>query len=230
MLADMRGASGGAGKEKVNDMNAVRFIAMTTLALSVSACASVNTVVETATRAEPLTGAVIDPAAPQMERRSYDVQDVRIRIPNDLVVSEANGFYPLADIVWRGEPLGDRREQVANILRDAFIEGTEELTGDTPVVVTLTLRRFHSVTERTRYTVGGTHSIKFDLAVTDAETGVLLEGPRFIDADFAALGGQAAIQADQNGQGQKVRIHRHLSLLAAEELRPQVGEAILTGL
>ena len=208
-------------------MKAERFIALLAFALSLGACANVDRVADLASRAEPLTGAVVDPAAPQMERRSYSVQDVQIRVPNDLVVSEANSFYPVADIVWRGDPMGDRREQVSAILRDSFISGTAGLDGDTPVVVTLTLRRFHSLTERTRYTVGGTHSIKFDLAVSHAETGVLLEGPRFIDADLAGLGGQAALQAEQNGEGQKVRITRHLQMVALRELSPTEGNATM---
>ncbi len=201
-------------------MKAKKAITALALALAASGCTQIDRTVDIASRAEPLNGAVIEAETSQTQRLAYDVQDVQIRIPSDLTISEANSFYPLADIVWRGDPLGDRREQVSTILRDSFLAGTESIDGDTPVVVTLTLRRFHSLTERTRYTVGGVHSIKFDLAVTHAETGTLLEGPRYVSADLGGLGGQAAIRADQIGETQKVRIMRHLQMVAFSELRP----------
>lgn len=195
-------------------------IAALVLGLAATGCTQINQMADIASRAEPLSGSVIEADPQQAERLSYDVREIRIEVPRDLTVSEANSFYPLADIVWRGDPLGDRYEQVSAILRDSFVAGTESLNGDTPVIVTVTLRRFHALTERTRYTVGGVHSIKFDLTVTDAETGVVLEGPRYINADLAALGGQAAIRADQIGETQKVRIMRHLQMVALNELRP----------
>ena len=51
-----------------------------------------------------------------------------------------------------------------------------------------------------------------------AETGAYIEAPRSIDASFPGLGGQAAIEAEQRGQGQKVRILDHLAGVARQEL------------
>ncbi len=166
-------------------------------------------------------------AAPESRSagRDYAVREVRVLVPEGLSVSEANSYYPIADIVWRGDPRGDRKSQVADILRTAFEAGTAGLAGDTPVVATLTLRRFHSLTERTRYTVGGVHSIRFDLEVTHARTGAVLEPSRWIVADLEGLGGEAALRADERGEGQKVRITRHLTDLALRELGPLPGDA-----
>ena len=86
------------------------------------------------------------------------------------------------------------------------------------MIVDVELVRFHSLTERTRYSVGGVHSIKFDLTVLDAATGEVLEATRRINGDLPALGGYAALAADNAGQGQKVRITAHLVQLFTNEL------------
>lgn len=31
---------------------------------------------------------------------------------SDLSVSESNSYYPNADVVWRGDPIGDRIQQI----------------------------------------------------------------------------------------------------------------------
>lgn len=191
----------------------VKVASLVLLGLGVAGCATV----ETPSRNAPLTAPGLGDAE-QVQSRSYDVQDIRIAFPGDLRISESNGFYPIADIVWRGDPIGDRRQQIGEIMMTAFTAGTEQMEGDTPVVLDITVRRFHSLTERTRYSVGGVHSIFFDLTVRHAETGVILEEPRRIDASFPALGGQAAIRAENAGQTQKVRITDHLTYLIGNEL------------
>lgn len=158
------------------------------------------------------------PGAEQTISRDYNVRDVRVAFAQGMTVSEANNYFPVADIVWRGDPLGDRRAQIAAIFETAFDRGTQNMNGGTPVVLDVVVTRFHSLTERTRYTVGGTHSIRFNLTVRDANTGAVIEGPRAINADFPGLGGQAAIQADAAGQTQKVRVTDRLAEVAAIEL------------
>jgi len=202
----------------------VKVASLVLLGLGVAGCATV----ETPSRNAPLTAPALG-GAEQTPSRSYDVQDIRIVFPGDLRVSESNGFYPIADIVWRGDPIGDRRQQIGDLMMTAFSAGTEDLEGDTPVVLDVTVRRFHSLTERTRYSVGGVHSIFFDLTVRHAETGVVLEEARRIDASFPALGGQAAIRAENAGQTQKVRITDHLTYLINTELTtaaPQTGVVV----
>lgn len=195
-------------------MKLLKTVALTLVAASLSACATVDT----ATRNAPLATPNLEAPAQQQVLRDYSVQSMRIAVPADLTVSEANSYYPIADIVWRGDPLGDRRQQIADLFQTSILNAAQGLDGATPVTVDVTLRRFHSLTERTRYSVGGVHSIKFDLTVRDATTGEILEGPRFINADLAALGGQAAVQADNTGQGQKVRITSHLTNLFFQNL------------
>jgi len=157
----------------------------------------------------------------------YTVRDVRVTVPRDLRVSEANMYYPLADIVWRGEPRADRHEQVAAIFRDALVKGTRKMTKGPEVVVEVTVRRFHSLTEKTRYSVGGVHSIRYDLAVRDAATGAVIEGPRKVIADIEGAGGRRAVEEEAQGLTQRVVIVHNLAygiLRELSERREPVGD------
>ena len=67
---------------------------------------------------------------------------------------------------------------------------------------------------------------KIEAAVQDAVVGgAWVMGPqvRQFEADLAAFGGRAAIQADQTGQGQKVRITTHLTQVFNDLLTGPVG-------
>ena len=154
---------------------------------------------------------------------SFQVEEVNVLVPRSLIVSEQNVYYPRGDIVWRGEPYGDRHAQVEAIFDEALTRGTKDMQGEVPVILDVTVERFHSLTEKTRYTVGGVHSIRFTLAVRDAETGLLLEEPRSVEADLKGFGGQRAINAEQQGQTQKVRITDHLTKVIQDELRQPEG-------
>ena len=185
-------------------------------ALSLSACATYDP----ASRNAPLEVPFAQNVQP-----SFDVTELRVAVPRSLIVSEANSYYPRADIVWRDDPLGDRHKQIRDLIGMAVHAGTSELNGVQPVAVDIEVLRFHSLTEKARYTVGGVHSIKFNLTVRDATTGAVIIPTRFINADLPALGGQAAIAADARGQTQKVRISAHLKQLIQQELsRPLVTQ------
>lgn len=201
-------------------MKLKKLIALSILAASVSACSTSDI----AMRNAPLD--VSDLSAPQVAvaPRDYRLESIRFAIPADLQVSEANSYYPIADIVWRGDPLGDRRQQIADIFDASIMAAGEGLNGQTPVIVDVTLHRFHSLTERTRYTVGGVHSIKFELTIRDARTGEILEAPRLINGDLPGLGGMAAIRAEQMGQTQKVRITTHLTSVFRDFLTGVPGQ------
>jgi hypothetical protein len=155
----------------------------------------------------------------------YTVREVRIEVPDDLRISEANSFYPIADIVWRGEPRGDRRAQVRGIFLDAFGFGTSGMAGGPGVVVEVTVRRFHALTERTRYSIGGVHAIRFDLTVRDAASGAVLDGPRTVVADLPASGGRRAIEEEAAGRTQRVVIVEHLAHVIRRELSRRVEPA-----
>jgi len=151
-------------------------------------------------------------------QRDYALQSFQFSIPDELEVSEANRYYPVSDIVWRGDPRGDRKQQITDIFETSFQSADANLNGSRAVVADVQLLRFHSVTERTRRSFGGTHSIKFNLTVLDAQTGEILEPTRRINADLSAFGGRAATRADAEGQGMKVRITSHLANLFLREL------------
>jgi hypothetical protein len=155
------------------------------------------------------------PGAP---RYGYVIEDLRIDVPRDLRVSEANVYYPIADIVWRGDPYGDRHEQVARIFRDGFNQATQVLQGGPAVIAEVEVRRFHALTEKARYTVGGVHSVRFVLTLRDAETGAVLDGPRRIRADMRAAGGAKALAEDAAGYTQRVAVTRHIAGVLARKL------------
>lgn len=189
-----------------------------TLALS-AACAPVD---EPATRASTevtvLDDIVVDGAAPQQVVPQYRVESVRVSVPKTLKVSEANLYYPIADIVWRGEPRGDRYAQVAAIFTEAANNATETMTAGTPVVVDLQVKRFHALTEKTRYSFGGTYSVSFEMTVRDAATGVALDGPRPVHAGFPASGGAKALDEDARGLTQRVVVTHDLTDLLHQQL------------
>jgi uncharacterized lipoprotein YmbA len=175
-----------------------------TAALGLSACAtpfdvtrdaSINTI-----------SAVID--APT---QNWSFVAVEVNVPRTLTVSEANSIKPRSDIVWREDAPGDRYAQVEALMSEALTPVLQPREGaETPVIVSLEVTRFHAVTERARYTIGGEHEIQFVLTVRHAETGAILSGPRDVDVTFRAYGGSQAIEAEAQGITQRVRITQQL--------------------
>ena len=203
-------------------------------ALGLGACASTGTVspVEPASRNIAPTTALNAPVeAPAQFLPSFKVVVVTVNVPDTLRVNEANRYYPGGDIVWREDPIGNRHEQVRAIVQTALEKGAARVEGERPVIAEVSVSRFHALTEKARYTIGGVHAIQFTLRLVDAETGQVVRGPKFIKADFQALGGQAAIAAEARGVTQKVRITDHLAYVMEQELtNPQGFVAYNTGL
>ncbi len=207
-------------------MRLAKLICAMTVAIALAGCASFdtpsrNTAFDQSLPAGPAFGVtqpVFSEALP-----SFRVDEINVVVPPSLIVSEENVYYPRGDIVWRGDPYGDRHMQVQAIFDEALTRGTADMQGEVPVILDVTVERFHGLTEKTRYTVGGVHSIRFTLAVRDAETGLLLEEPRSVKADLKGFGGQRAINAERQGQTQKVRITDHLSRVIQDELRQPEG-------
>jgi hypothetical protein len=201
--------------------------------VGLSACASVKSVdsnadFATATRAAPVDASVAAPTsdagvlAPDLIG-NLKVVSLNVDVPQSLVVSEANRYLPSGDIVWREDPIGDRHAQVKAILEAGLTAGAAPLNGEREVVVDIVLTRFHALTEKARYTVGGLHNIKFGMRVRDAATGEVLMGPKHVNASLDALGGTAAIQAENRGITQKVRITNHLAQVIRKELSDPEG-------
>lgn len=193
-------------------MKLTRIIAALALTASVSACAT--TAPETTTRNAPLDAAAVQPVSVAL-----DIQGVSVNVPRSLKVSEANLYYPGGDIVWREDPAGDRYEQVKAIFEDGLSKGLSALPqGSLPVNLNVEVTRFHALTEKARYTIGGVHAVQFKLTLVDPETGAALTEPRLIKADFKAYGGARAISAERSGLTQKVRITDRIAEVIQQEL------------
>ena len=209
----------------------LRMIAALSLATAVSACATLETStlestamatpMETSTRNVPLDTPFVQlgSVAPQSER-DYDVLGVQVVVPETLRSTESNSYYPDAEIVWRGDPPGDRHAQVEAIFETAAAEATRDMNGAEDVFVQIRLVRFHGVTERTRYTVGGVYNLVFDMQVVDP-AGNIVEPQRRIEANLPAPGGLAATRLDAAGQTEKVRVTEFLTFVLSRELSPE---------
>lgn len=198
-------------------MTKLRFFALLAAGASLSACVTADT----ATRNAP-----IEPAprtASQNVTQPVRINRVIVDVPQTLVVSEANRYLPSGDIVWRGDPPGDRHAQVKAIFEDGLQRGAKSLRGGRSADLLVSVRRFHALTEKARYSVGGVHHIVFLMALADPATGDLIVPWREVRADIEAYGGQKAIQADAQGQTQKVRITDHLARVLVEELTTTQG-------
>lgn len=201
-------------------------------ALILSACARTETAmrnssIDTSPRAAA-TSAVSAAAAKSgaelaVGQSPVTVQAVHVRVPDTLTVSEANSYLPKGDIVWREDPIGNRHEQVKAIVQDAMERGVSGLNGPVAVTLDIELRKFHALTEKARYTVGGVHGLSFVMTLRDAATGEALMPPRLIRADLDAFGGAQALRAEARGQTQKVRIAGHLAEVIRQELTSPRG-------
>lgn len=215
----------------------IRNILFGLAALSVTACGPMDVVTRSAPFESTMPGVpAVETAAPvitevpEIVSRSapvltapaslpeYQVVAIRVDVPRSLRVSEANTLIPLGDIVWRGDLPGDRHEQVRTIMQNAFEQGVSTMGGSHEVALHIEVTRFHSLSQRARYSVGGNHTIHFNLTVIDANTGAVLEDARMVNATFGAYGGYQAIAAENAGLTQKVRITDHLANVIKNEL------------
>jgi hypothetical protein len=203
--------------ERLEDnMKTLKLILMLGLGAMVSACASVDT----ATR-----NASFEPQKLEFVKTfpSVRVGEINVLVPQSLKVSERNSYYPGGDIVWRGDAIGDRHQQVKAIFDTALTQGTTDMDGLLPVRLDIRVDRFHALTEKARYTTGGVHSITFALQIRDLETGNTIGEPRLVKADLDAFGGQQALRAEARGLTQKVRITNHLAEVIRQELSNPEG-------
>jgi hypothetical protein len=212
-------------------MNAIRMMGALALALTLAACgqpeqASRSYVVPQGGLTLATQGPTGVPAGATVMAAKYHVVDVVVNVPSSLRSSEANVFYPIADIVWRGDPLGNRHEQVRAIIRDAAATATAGMQTGPEVTVELQINHFHSVTEKTRYSVGGIHSTHMTMTVRDANTGAILDGPRAVLADVKASGGGRALAEEAAGRTMKVVITERLVQVLRRELSAPVAPAV----
>lgn len=191
-------------------MKMIKAAMIAVLGFSVSGCATLDT----ATRNAPFAA----PQNSQTLNQLVGISEIEVKVSHELRVSEAALFYPVADIVWRGEERGDRYKQVGAIFHDGATKASATLEGETKARLEIDVLRFHALTDKARYTVGGVHSISFMMSLKDPETGVDLIAPRKIKADLKGYGGQDALAADARGETQKIRITQHLANVIRAEI------------
>jgi hypothetical protein len=144
---------------------------------------------------------------------AWRLAEVRVDVPKTLSVSEAKSLMPNADIVWREDPLGDRHAQVDTIMTNAITQGAQGLRGSRPVIIDVTVSRFHALTfeAEQRDQNWGVHNINFTARVLDARTGEVLVPATAIRAETPALSGEQMREARRKGQTQKSMITNHVA-------------------
>lgn len=170
------------------------------LALSLAGCAGSNW--ETAYEQ-------VDPA----QSANWRLASVDVSAPDTLTTSDVDGYTPDFDIVWHGEPAGDRRAQAAAIIKEGIERGARSaLHGRESVRIVATITQFHAITPTVRrmQTVG-VHNIQYTVQVFDAHSGAALTEPQNIKAEFPALVGKAGDEADAKGNTQRVQIVNHVA-------------------
>ena len=159
----------------------------------------------------------------QAVEAQYNVVGYRVSVPKSLLVSEADVYLPIADIVWHGDPDGDRYQQIQTIFETALAQSTRDMTDGRAVTVSIEIKKFHALTPKTRATVGGNFAMHFYLTVLDAETHEVLDGPRMVVADTKASGGVRALREEQKGITQKTVILAHLVEVFDHESDPSAA-------
>lgn len=140
----------------------------------------------------------------------WKLAKVDVLVPDELVVSEADTYLPRADIVWREDPPGDRKAQVAKIVGDAAGAAAAGLHGQREVRLRIIVQRFHALTFKAEALniKSGVHDVIFTISVLDAKTGEILAGPTLVNAATPALTGAEMIEARARGESQKLHISR----------------------
>jgi hypothetical protein len=198
-------------------MTPFRIVLLMIAAVSVSACAGPQTASRNATFNETAQ------TAQSVYIPNAKITNVTVTVPQELTVSEKNSYFPKADIVWRGDMIGNRHEQVRAIVAASAANAAQNVGGSIPVNVEITVTRFHGLTEKARYTTGGVHNMNFLITLRDPATGQVLRGPREVITNLDAFGGSDAIAADSRGETQKARVTAFLSEVIRTELTNPAG-------
>lgn len=153
---------------------------------------------------------------------AYAVKAVNVIVPRSLVVSEANSYKPAADIVWHGDPEGDRYAQVKTIVEGAMARATQGMTQGRAVILDVVVTKFHALTQKTRDSFGGKHNLFYTLTVRDAVTGQVLNTSN-VNATVRGAGGATARAEEAVGRTQKVVITEALMASVQKQLGPKSG-------
>lgn len=174
--------------------------------VALTACGSGEVVSSNKTFREPI-------AIPAGNISNWRVSDVRVVIPETLRVSRhPNTRKPSQEIVWWGEPNGDRKKQVARIMETSVRRGAAGLKGRHGVIIEVQVAMFHALTPKARANkLAGRHDLQYFLTVRDAANGSILAKSGLVDSSINAYQGEDATAAVKRGETQKVRITRRIA-------------------
>lgn len=199
-------------------------VSMALLACSPAEMPSLGLKIASPTIAEAAGSVVAQDAAVQTR---YQVVNYVVSVPQSLLVSEADVYLPNADIVWHGDPDGERHQQIKAIFETALAQSTQDMTTGRAVTVAIEVQRFHALSPKTRATLGGNFAMHFYLTVYDAATNQVLDGPRMVVADTPGSGGVRALREEAQGITQKSVITARLVAVFDVELsRPGRAAAV----
>ncbi|GKY87595.1 DUF6778 family protein [Sinisalibacter aestuarii] len=204
-------------------MKSLRIALILAAAAALSACSGGHggLVTRADSNEMPLLGSMMGEHAPVPLNPSYKVTGIEVTVPQTLTTSEENSIKPRVDLLWQGEPLGDRHAQVDAIVTEALTAGVAGLDGARAVKIEAVVTRFHALTMRTRYSIGGEHEIWMVMAIRDAETGELLEPAREIGFDLPVSPAEA-LANEANGIYQKDEIEAAIrEMIRYEITRPR---------
>jgi len=152
----------------------------------------------------PMIGGTTEAPVDVTQLPSMRVTSFNVTVPETLTVSEDNSYDPRADIVWRGDPIGPRYPQVKAVMESGISAGIKSLDGDVPVKLDVVLHRFHSQTQKVRYSFGGKYEVEYDLTVRDARSNAVIIPTYRVYTEADAPGGIEALAADQAGRTEKI--------------------------
>ena len=154
----------------------------------------------------------IDPAISNQWR----VVSLDVVVPDTLTVSTVDSLAPEADIVWWGEPEGDRRAQVAAIIETGVAQGSRALRGPVPVHFLVVLEQFHATSPRAqRIAPSAVHNISYTVRVFDNRNGQEVTPAVHVDADLEAYVGAQLVAAQAQGGTERNRIIANIAAVTA---------------
>ncbi|MDN5787423.1 DUF6778 family protein [Pseudorhodobacter sp.] len=110
----------------------------------------------------------------------YDVKSLRVAVPEKLRAAENRGLFIQPDILWRGEPAGERHGQIAAMFTEALKTAVAQMTTGPEVVIEAEVTRFRGLDDTARQHGGGRYDIAYLLTVRDYRTGQVVDGPRLV--------------------------------------------------
>ena len=152
----------------------------------------------------PFANRTTNPPVDVTQLEPMRVVSFNVTVPETLEVSEENSYDPKADIVWRGDAFGPRYPQVKTIFETGIAAGVRDLAGSQPVILDIVVTRFHSQSEKIRYSFGGKYEVGYQLLVRDANSDAVIVPAYQVYTEIDAPGGVEALAADQAGRTEKL--------------------------